>query len=78
VCAFEAGNSRNVIPQTVKLRGTVRTLRPDVRDLVEKRIREITAGVAQTTGTKIDLSFERGYPFRVNHAAQTDYAIRIA
>ena len=78
VCEFEAGNARNVIPQTVVLRGTVRTLRPNVRDLVEKRIREITAGVAQTTGTKIDLNFERGYPVTVNHAAQTDNAIRIA
>ena len=53
VCEFEAGNARNVIPQTVVLRGTVRTLRPNVRDLVEKRIREITAGVAQTTADAV-------------------------
>jgi hippurate hydrolase len=78
VCEFNAGNARNVIPQSVELRGTVRTLRPNVRDLVEKRIREITAGVAQTTGTKIDLTFERGYPVTVNHAAQTDIATTIA
>jgi hippurate hydrolase len=78
ICEFEAGKTRNVIPQTVELRGTVRTLKADMRDMMEKRIREVTAGVAQTTGTRIDLNFERGYPVTVNHAAQTDTAIRIA
>ncbi|MEH6951113.1 M20 aminoacylase family protein [Nitrobacter sp. NHB1] len=78
VCVFHAGNTRNVIPQTVELRGTVRTLKVDVRDLVEKRIREVAAGVAQTTGTRIDVKFRRGYPVTLNHAAQTETAIRIA
>jgi hippurate hydrolase len=78
VCEFHAGNARNVIPQSVQLSGTVRTLKADVRDMVEKRIREITAGVAQMTGTKIDLNFERGYPVAVNHPAQTDIATTIA
>ncbi|MGA7803460.1 M20 aminoacylase family protein [Bradyrhizobium sp.] len=78
MCEFHAGNARNVIPQTAELRGTVRTLTPEVRELVEKRVREVVAGVAQVTGTRIDLVYERGYPVTVNHAAQTDLAIRIA
>ena len=55
ICEFHAGNARNVIPQTAELRGTVRTLTPEVRELVEKRVREVVAGVAQMTGAKIDL-----------------------
>src|SRR5229473_1068534 len=47
MCEFHAGNARNVIPQTAELRGTVRTLIPEVRELVEKRVREVVAGVAQ-------------------------------
>jgi hippurate hydrolase len=78
MCEFHAGNARNVIPQTADLRGTVRTLTVEVRELVEKRVREVVAGVAQVTGTRIDLVYERGYPVTVNHAAQTDLAIRIA
>jgi amidohydrolase len=78
MCEFHAGNARNVIPQTAELRGTVRTLTPEVRGLVEKRVREVVAGVAQMTGTKIDLAYERGYPVTVNHALQTDFATRIA
>jgi amidohydrolase len=78
MCEFHAGNARNVIPQTAELRGTVRTLTPEVRVLVEKRVREIISGVAQITGAKIDLLYERGYPVTVNHAAQTDIARKIA
>jgi hippurate hydrolase len=78
MCEFHAGNARNVIPQTAELRGTVRTLTPEARLLVEKRVREIVAGVAQITGAKIDLVYERGYPVTVNHAAQTDIARKIA
>ncbi|MDE2603774.1 MAG: amidohydrolase [Bradyrhizobium sp.] len=78
VCEFHAGNARNVIPQTAELRGTVRTLTEEMRNLVEKRIREIAAGVAQMTGARIDLVYERGYPVTVNHAAQTEIAVQVA
>jgi amidohydrolase len=78
MCEFHAGNARNVIPQTAELRGTVRTLTDEVRMLVEKRVREVVAGVAQMTGARIDLVYERGYPVVVNHAAQTDFATGVA
>ena len=78
VCEFHAGSTRNVIPQTVELGGTVRTLKADVRDQMEKRIREVAAGVALTTGTRIDVRFRRGYPVTVNHVRQTETAMRIA
>jgi amidohydrolase len=78
VCEFHAGHARNVIPQTAELRGTIRTLTPHVRELVKKRMHEVVAGVAQITGAKIELVYKRGYPVTVNHAAQTDTAIRVA
>ena len=78
ICEFHAGNARNVIPQTAVLRGTVRTLTAKVRQLIERRVREVTAGVAQMTGARIDLTYERGYPVTSNHAAQTDFATQVA
>jgi hippurate hydrolase len=78
MCEFHAGNARNVIPQTAELRGTVRTLTPEIRTLVGKRVREVVEGVARLTGAKIDLDYEPGYPVVVNHAAQTDFAIGVA
>src|SRR5436305_5233683 len=78
ICEFHAGNARNVIPQTAELRGTVRTLTKETRELVEKRVREVVAGIAQITGAKIDMVYERGYPVTMNHAEQTEFASRVA
>lgn len=78
MCEFHAGSARNVIPQTAKLRGTVRTLSPQTRDLMEQRVRDVVAGVAQLTGTTIELTYDRGYPVVVNHDAQTAHASAVA
>src|SRR5690349_8419207 len=78
ICEFHAGNARNVIPQTAELKGTIRTLTPEVRVLVEKRVREVVAGVAQITGARIDLDYKRNYPVVNNHAAQTEIARTVA
>jgi hippurate hydrolase len=72
------GDSFNVIPQTVQMRGTIRTLKQDVRELVEKRLRTVIEGVAATFGATITLNFETGYPVTVNHAAETDFAAGVA
>ena len=78
ICEFHAGHARNVIPHTAELKGTARSLKADVRDLIEKRVRETVAGVAQITGARIDLNYERSYPVVVNHAAETTIAARAA
>jgi hippurate hydrolase len=78
ICEFHAGNARNVIPHTAELKGTVRTLRPAVKLLIEKRVREVVAGVAQMTGAKIDLEYVSRYPVTVNHASQTEVATQVA
>jgi len=78
ICEFHAGNARNVIPQTATLAGTARSLTGEVRDLIERRVREVVAGVAQATGAKITLGYERSYPVLVNHAAETEVAARVA
>ncbi len=78
ICEFHAGHARNVIPQTAELRGTVRTLTPEVRDLMERRVREVVAGVAHLSGAAITLDYERSYPVLVNHDAETEIAVRVA
>jgi len=78
ICMFHAGSAPNVIPQTASLEGTVRTLKPRVRDLVEKRMNEVCEGIALSAGAKIKLDYRRGYPVLVNHVAQTDIAARVA
>ena len=63
----QAGTADNVIPQTVQLKGTVRTLEAEVRDLVEKRLHEIVEHTALAYGAKAKLTYRRNYPVLVNH-----------
>jgi hippurate hydrolase len=78
ICMFQAGNTDNVLPQTVRLRGTARSLTPAVRDLLEKRVPEIAEGTATLHGATAKVKYRRGYPVLKNHAAQTDFAARVA
>jgi hippurate hydrolase len=78
LCQFNTGNARNVIPQTAEIRGTVRTLKRDVANMVEKRMHEICKGVAQMTGADVKLKFEHFYPVTMNHPAQTEVATKVA
>jgi hippurate hydrolase len=78
ICMFRAGNADNVIPQTVQLRGTARSLAADVRDLLEKRLRVVVESTAAAHGGKAKLTYKRGYPVLVNHEDQTEFAASIA
>src|ERR1041385_186026 len=78
ICMFHAGNTDNVIPQTAQLRGTARSLTPEVQDLLEKRIPEIVEGTAKLYGAATKVKYRRGYPVLKNHAAQTDFAAKVA
>jgi amidohydrolase len=78
ITRFEAGSASNIIPQSVRLNGTVRTLEAATRDLVEKRIHEISAGLATAAGATAHVEYRRGYPPTVNHPAQTEFAAAVA
>jgi amidohydrolase len=78
ICVFQAGTTDNVIPQTAQLRGTARSLAPQVQDLLEKRVPEIAKGTAELYGAKATVKYRRGYPVLKNHAAQTDFAAAVA
>jgi amidohydrolase len=78
VTQFHAGTTNNVIPQSAWLNGTTRTLRAGTRDMVERRIREIAAGLASAAGAEARVEYRRNYPATVNHPAQTDFATKIA
>ena len=78
VCMFHGGTATNVIPQSAELAGTVRSLTPVVRDLLEKRIVEIAEGTAKLFDATARVTYTRGYPVTVNHARQTAFAASIA
>jgi hippurate hydrolase len=79
ICTLRSDtDSHNVLPQTVRLRGTVRTLDEGVRDLTERRLRDLVRLTAEAYQCRADISYERGYPVTVNHDQETDYAADVA
>ncbi|MCE8507495.1 amidohydrolase [Ruegeria pomeroyi] len=79
VTSFETSSKAfNVIPQRVQIKGTVRTMSREMRDLAEKRINEICSGIAATFGGTADIRYIRGYPVMVNSDEQTEFAAKVA
>jgi hippurate hydrolase len=78
VTTFHAGDAFNVIPQRAKLTGTGRSLDPLVRDLIERRMREVVQNVAAAHGATAKFHYERNYPVTINHPEQTEKAIAVA
>ena len=75
VCSLHSDTeAHNIIPQVVKMNGTVRTLDPKVRDIVEEKIKNLVSLTAQAHDCVAELDFRRGYPVTVNTNANTDYA----
>ena len=68
----------NVIPEHCELRGTVRSLDPEVRDLAQAMIERIVPATALAFGASAKLDYKRGYPVTVNAPEQTDFAASVA
>ncbi|HEY1259976.1 MAG TPA: M20 aminoacylase family protein [Stellaceae bacterium] len=75
---MQGGSAYNVIPDGLHIGGTSRSFRPEVRDLIERRIGEIARGVAAVHGAAAETDYRRGYPPTINHAAETAFAAEVA
>ena len=71
-------NASNIIAQTVRMTGTVRTLDNANRALVAQRIRDVATHTALAFGATAEVIWEEGYPVTVNHEAETGYALEAA
>ena len=78
ICMFHAGDTQNVIPATAKLTGTARSLQPHIRDLLEKRIVEVTKATAAMFGAEADVVYKRDYPVTRNHEREAQFAASVA
>jgi hippurate hydrolase len=67
----------NVIPDAVSLVGTVRTFKPQTRDLAERRVKEVAGKVAEALGARATVEYVRGYPATVNSVHESEFAARV-
>jgi hippurate hydrolase len=73
-CQFHAGTATNVIPDEAALSGTLRTLKAETRDQMERMMRELVLSTAQANGAEAEFRFDRGYPSVVNDPAAVERA----
>ena len=78
VTMLRAGEAFNIIPRSVRLTGTARSLDPAVRDLLEERIGSLARGIAEAFGASARVSYHRGYPVTVNAPRPTALAADVA
>jgi amidohydrolase len=78
ITRVHAGTAYNIIPQSVRLSGTTRTLTNEARDLIETRIRQIADGIAKIHWGTASVRYQRGYPVTENHPPQTERAVAAA
>jgi len=67
----------NVIPDQVKLVGTVRTFQAETRALAERRVREIATKTAEAFGATAEVNYARGYPATINSAREAAFAAQV-
>ena len=77
VGAFQAGDANNVIPQTATLKLSVRSLDRSVRELLNRRIRELVEAQAHSYGVRAEVDFRGGYPVLVNTPLETEFARQV-
>jgi amidohydrolase len=75
---IQGGDTWNVIPEQVTLRGTARWFKPEVGDLLERRFLEVATGIATAFGATATAVFDRGYPATVNETASTALTVEAA
>ncbi|MGF1502847.1 MAG: M20 aminoacylase family protein [Paracoccaceae bacterium] len=79
VCTIETDSgAHNVIPQTVVMRGTARTLSPAIQDIVEARLAETVETIARAFGATARLEYSRDYPVTANDPAEAEFAADVA
>ncbi len=78
VGALHAGQANNVIPALATLELSVRSLNPEVRRLLEQRIKALVAAQAESFGVSVDIDWRHGYCVLVNSKAETDFARQVA
>jgi len=75
---IQAGSSHNVMPSEILVQGSTRSHRPEVRELIEIRFKEIAEHCAAMSRCTVDIDYQRGYPPVINTAEETRVAIAAA
>lgn len=78
ICRIQGGFNQNIIPDEVELEGTVRAVNNETRQMIAKRIDEITKGVTSAMRADYDLQYDFKYPPVINSEEFTEFFVESA
>jgi len=78
VTQIHAGTAYNVIPETAKIMGTIRSFEPAVKTVMQKRLVQVMENIAAAYETRAELTYHDGYPATVNNAEKAAFALKVA
>jgi hippurate hydrolase len=78
ITQIHAGETYNIIPEEVVLKGTVRSFKKEVQEQAKAAIERIAAGIGTSFGVTVDVGYTYGYPATVNDVAESDFAVDVA
>ena len=78
VTSVHAGTAFNVIPEVAEFKGTFRFFKPEVGDMIKKRMDEIAAGVSKAHNLKYEINVEELTPPTINDKKMADFAREVA
>lgn len=78
VTQLQAGDQNNVIPDSAKIAGTIRTFDSSTQKLMIEELKKCLEGLVTTMGITYDLKYSKGYPPVVNTTNETDLIVNAA
>ncbi len=80
ITKINGGTAYNVIDDSVKMGGTIRTFKPETRAFYEKKLNEIASGIAKANGADADVEFHltNKYPPTINSKKESEFAASVA
>lgn len=78
VTQFHGGDTYNVIPNAIEIRGCTRCFSPRVQYLIETKLKSIAEGICEAFGAQLDFTYERRYPPTINSEPETEIAGKVA
>ena len=80
ITKINGGTAYNVIDDSVKLGGTIRTFKPETRSFFEKKLKEISSGIAKANGAEAEVDFHltNKYPPTINSKQESVFAANVA
>jgi len=78
VTQIHTGTASNIIPEEAMFCATIRSFKPEVRELLKKRFHEIVEGHAAAYGVTARIDYDWGYPATINHPEEAAFAVGVA